>query len=252
MAKVSGRHAVGIHLASPNQISAAAADPQVPGPGFIFPAPKKVATNVAHSGAGATACPSAIPAISFLVVIIFTGVAKVLHFSVVGILHGRRDDVLSASPFAEINQPATFAAEREVFGSLRNRFLADRTFQLDLGLTRHDSIVDGNQRGRRIQLILTKRERKLKEKGSSTRRNQLRSMGLDLCKSWPNSYALVVLVRPDVEQRRLFFGVAAHFIHLVHGDFAAFGFFLAALGAALDFLALFLLARLFLLALVEC
>jgi hypothetical protein len=152
MAKVAGCHAAGIHRASPNQMSAATADPQVPGPGFIFPAPKKVATNVAHSGAGATACPSAIPAISFLVVIIITGVAKVLYFSVVGILHRRRDDVLSTGPFAQINQPATFATEWEVFGSLRNRFLADRTFQLDLGLTRHDSIVDGNPQGRRMDL----------------------------------------------------------------------------------------------------
>jgi hypothetical protein len=62
----------------------------------------------------------------------------------------------------------------------------------------------------------------------------------------------VRLVRADVEQGRLLFGVSPHFVHFIYGDFAAFGFFLAALGAALDFFALFLLAGLFLLALVEC
>jgi hypothetical protein len=54
-----------------------------------------------------------------------------------------------------------------------------------------------------------------------------------------------------VEKRSLLFGVAAEFFHLVHGDFAAFGLFLAALGAAFDFFALFLLAGLFFLTLVE-
>jgi hypothetical protein len=62
---------------------------------------------------------------------------------------------------------------------------------------------------------------------------------------------LIRLVGPDVEHRSLLFGVAPHFIHFVHGDFAACGLFLAALGAALDFFALFLLAGLFFLALVE-
>jgi hypothetical protein len=66
-------------------MSAAAADPQVPGPGFILPAPKKVATNVAHSGAGAAACPSAIAVISVFI----RGVAKILYFSVVAVLHRR-------------------------------------------------------------------------------------------------------------------------------------------------------------------
>ena len=55
---------------------------------------------------------------------------------------------MPAGPFAQINQPATFAAEREVLGRFRSRFLADRTFRVDLGLARHESIVDGKLPGR--------------------------------------------------------------------------------------------------------
>jgi len=137
--KVAGCHAAGIHLPSPNQMSAAAADPQVPGPGFIFPAPKKVATKVAQSEAEASACPSAIPRISFFISV----VAKVLDFTFFRVLHRRGHYIFSAGPFAKINHPATFAAEREVLGAVPDRLLADRALQLDLGFVWHKSIVDG-------------------------------------------------------------------------------------------------------------
>src|ERR1700690_1246810 len=130
----------GIHRASPNQISAAAADPQVPGPGRIFPAPKNVATRVAQSGAGATACPSEIPVISLII----SCVAKLLNFDVVGILHRRGYDILSAGPFAQVNGPAAFTAEREVLGSSGHGLFADRAFRFDFPFPGHQSIVDGD------------------------------------------------------------------------------------------------------------
>ena len=143
-ASAPGCQAGGIHLASTNQASAAPADPHVPGPGINRPAPKKVATTVAQRGAVASARRSDISVGSLAVISFFiSGVAKILYFCVVGILHWRRDNVLSAGPLAQINQPATFAAEREVFSSLRHRLSANRTLQLDLGFARHKSIVDG-------------------------------------------------------------------------------------------------------------
>src|SRR5439155_16511266 len=48
-----------------------------------------------------------------------------------------------AGPLSQINQPATLAAKRKVFSRLGNRLLADRTFQFELRLAGHKSIVDG-------------------------------------------------------------------------------------------------------------
>jgi len=45
-------HAAGRKREMAAQASIVKSDPQVPGPGFRRPAPKKVATSVAHSGAG--------------------------------------------------------------------------------------------------------------------------------------------------------------------------------------------------------
>jgi hypothetical protein len=68
---------------------------------------------------------------------------KILHFLVVGVLHLRRNNVLAAGPFSQINSPATFAAEREVLDRLGHDLLADRTLQFVLWLDGHKSIVDG-------------------------------------------------------------------------------------------------------------
>jgi hypothetical protein len=82
--------------------------------------------------------------ISLLAISVFiSAVTETLYFAVVGVLHWRGDDVLSAGPFAQINQSASFAAEREVLAGLRHGLLADRAFQLDRGFARHRLIVDG-------------------------------------------------------------------------------------------------------------
>lgn len=128
-------------------MSTAAADPHVPGPGLNRPAPKKVAMTVAQSGAAASERLGDVSMISLLGISVFiTAVTGTLYFAVVGVLDWRRDDVLSAGPFAQIIQPATFAAEREVLAGLRHRLLADRAFQLDRGFVRHRLIVDGKPR----------------------------------------------------------------------------------------------------------
>jgi len=145
-ARTPGCQFAGIHLANVHQMSTAAADPHVPGPGRSRPAPKKVATRVAQSGAGGSARRSHISVGSLFI----ASVANILDFRVVGVLHWRGDDILSASPFAQINQPAAVTTEREVLAGLRHGLLADRTLQLDLGLARHSSIVDGKPGGRGI------------------------------------------------------------------------------------------------------
>jgi len=154
-ARTPGCQCVGIHLANVNQMSTAAADPQVPGPGLNRPAPKKVATIVAQSGAAASGRRGDVSRISLLAMSVFiSAVTETLYFAVVGVLHWRGDDVLSAGPFAQINQSASFAAEREVLAGLRHGLLADRAFQLDRGFARHRLIVDGKP-GRQEDAIQT-------------------------------------------------------------------------------------------------
>src|SRR5579864_865871 len=116
----------------------AASDPQVPGPGFRFPIPKKVAIKDAQSGAGAVADDCFAGASVFIAL---TGKARGVYF-VRDIAHRRRDHVLAAGPFTKINQPATFAAKREVLGRSLHGLLADRAFEFCLLLAWHSSILD--------------------------------------------------------------------------------------------------------------
>src|SRR6266700_6506188 len=53
------------------------------------------------------------------------------HLSVIGILHRRRDHVLSTRPLSQIKQPTTLAAERKVFRCALSGLLASGTPQLD-------------------------------------------------------------------------------------------------------------------------
>jgi hypothetical protein len=143
-------------------MSTAAADPQVPGPGLNRPAPKKVAMTVAQGGAAASERLGGVSMISLLAISVFiSAVTGTLYFAVVRILHWRRDDVLSAGPFAQINQSASFAAEREVLNGLLHGLPADRTFQLDRGFARHRLIVDGKRWGQEdaIQTAIAGRPR---------------------------------------------------------------------------------------------
>ena len=58
-ARVSVCQAGETNRLTPSQISTAANDPQVPGPGRNRPTPKKVAIKVAHIGAGESSCEDA-------------------------------------------------------------------------------------------------------------------------------------------------------------------------------------------------
>jgi len=72
----------------------------------------------------------------------------VLYFELVGnVFHGRSDNVFAARPFAKIDEPATFAAEREVRDGAFNRLLAGRAFQFDLVFARHGLIVSARMDG---------------------------------------------------------------------------------------------------------
>jgi hypothetical protein len=140
-------HDIGTALARKNQIRAAAADPQVPGPGRIRPIPKTGAINAAQSGAGRL---GEVLVAAWISVIIFAAgrlgpARRLIQKFVFHIEHRRRDHVLVARPFAQIERPATLTAEREVLAAAGSRLLADRAFQFDLRwrLARHTSIVDG-------------------------------------------------------------------------------------------------------------
>ena len=140
-------HDAGTALARKNQIRTAAADPQVPGPGRIRPIPKTGAINAAQSGAGRL---GEVLVAAWISVIIFArrlGPAlRLIQKFVFHIEHRRRDHILAARPFAQIQRTATLTAEREVLAAAGSRLLADRAFQFDLRwrLARHTSIVDGN------------------------------------------------------------------------------------------------------------
>jgi hypothetical protein len=64
---------------------------------------------------------------------------------VAGVLYRRGDHVLARGPFSEIDQPATFAAEREVLRTDHDGLLANGTLQLNVAFPCHFSIVDGNE-----------------------------------------------------------------------------------------------------------
>jgi len=110
-----------------------ASDPQEPGADRRRPAPKKVATRLAHLGAG------------------FDGLAASLWLSegligVVGIVglwvaQRRGDDVRTTRPLAEVDQTASVAAERELGVSGLHRLLADRAPEFDGALARHSRIA---------------------------------------------------------------------------------------------------------------
>ena len=93
-----------------HQITAAAAEAHVPGPGLSFPIPKNVAIVDAQSGAVAERVVSA-GAMSALIVL--TGKAGLTQIFR-NVPHRRGDNVLSTRPFAEINQTTPLTAEWEI------------------------------------------------------------------------------------------------------------------------------------------
>ena len=87
--------------ATKNQSSVAAIDPQVPGPGFPNPVPKKVAAVHAQS-------------VLLLVVILRRILIQMQAFQNFRVENWRRNAIHAACPFSQIDLPAVIAAEREI------------------------------------------------------------------------------------------------------------------------------------------
>ena len=81
-----------------------ASDPHVPGPGRNRPAPKNVATRVAHRGAGDSIGPGSLW--------FFTSLARVVEIVGLRIVQRGGDDIAAARPLAQVDRAAVFAAER--------------------------------------------------------------------------------------------------------------------------------------------
>src|SRR5271166_3035661 len=92
--------------ASSHQSSAAASDPHVPGPGRRRPAPKKVATQVAHFGADDAGMATSVGLLEGLI-----GVGGIVGFRIV---QWGGDDVSTTRPLAQVDHTAAVGAEREV------------------------------------------------------------------------------------------------------------------------------------------
>jgi len=103
-------------------------DPQVPGPGLRRPAPKKVATTVAQRGA---ALDSVWDVLAMLIVVLGAVGSYILLEIVRSVFQGRGNLIVSAGPFAQVNDAAALTAEREVGIRACNRLLADGATQFD-------------------------------------------------------------------------------------------------------------------------
>ena len=105
--RITGMRAVaGSCAASSHQSIAAASDPQVPGPGWSRPAPKKVATWVAHFGA--------VDAVTAILVGLFEGLIGVGGIVGFRIVQPGGNNVSAARPLAQVDRTAAVAAERKV------------------------------------------------------------------------------------------------------------------------------------------
>src|SRR5208337_5174764 len=119
-----------IQRVSSHQRRTVAADPQLPGPGWSRPVPKKVATSVAQSGAGET------PALRSWASSVFIGIAAFLRH-IGDVAYWRRDYIGSAGPLAQVNQAAAITAEREILVFRLHLLFAGRALKRDRTLVRH-------------------------------------------------------------------------------------------------------------------
>src|SRR5262249_10180689 len=111
--------------------------PQVPGPGCRRPAPKKVAVSHAQAAAGGPAGSCMFwPAGSVTGVFILVGWDRIRV--VAGVRQRWRYHVLAIRPLAEVDQPATLAAEGELGIGVLHRLLADGATQADCAFAGHD------------------------------------------------------------------------------------------------------------------
>ncbi len=105
--------------ASSHQSSPVASAPQVPGPGRSRPAPKNVATSVAHRGAEERGAAGSV----WLLAMPFR-IAEIVGLRVV---QWRRNHIGSAGPFAQIDYTTAVAAERKLGIGLQHDLPASRT-----------------------------------------------------------------------------------------------------------------------------
>lgn len=99
--------------------------------------PKKVATTHAHRVRAVELTSELVPLVVIVLWFRLRSLLEVLeHF---GIENGRADAIASARPFAEIDQAATIAAEREVLVRAQHDRLARGATQADNFLFRHTS-----------------------------------------------------------------------------------------------------------------
>src|SRR5580704_12119378 len=127
--------------------STVSADAQLPGPGRMYPVPKKVPTSVAQSGARDTPKPvegtaGGTPASVFIGVIRAGG-----EFIVRRIRQRRGNDISTAGPFPEIDQAAAIAAKGEVGVFACDCFLAGGALQVG-ALADHRVITRFSRAGR--------------------------------------------------------------------------------------------------------
>lgn len=130
-------HGPGSHRDTMAQTITVAREPQVPGPGFIRPAPKNVATSVAQRGARGRVVTSSGRELGagtlgslVLFIIRMAGVGRWFEF-LIGIGQRGRYDVVSPGPLTQINRAATLAAKREFGVRTLHRILADGATQLE-------------------------------------------------------------------------------------------------------------------------
>jgi len=119
----------GSRKATSHQTSTAAKDPQVPGPGRSRPTPKKVATSVAHLGAGVDVSTTSIGLLDVLI-----GVVDIVGLWIV---QRRGDNIRAAGPLAEVNQSASVAAKRKLGIAGDYDLLACGASQADNAFLRH-------------------------------------------------------------------------------------------------------------------
>ena len=112
-----------------HQSSTAARDPHVPGPGRSRPAPKKVATSVAHLGA--------VVVVEATSVGLFDMAVRIAGIVRLRIVQRSRDHISAARPFTEIDRAATFAAEWEFLIAGDYQLLAGGTPQAATALLLH-------------------------------------------------------------------------------------------------------------------
>src|SRR5271157_1218903 len=118
---------------APRWATLVASEPHVPGPGRNRPAPKNVATSVAHRGAGGS-----VTAASLLLLGALVGIVGIVGLR---IIQRAGDDISATRPLAQVNNTAAHAAERKVGIRGQHDLPAGWTTQAANAFLRHSSVI---------------------------------------------------------------------------------------------------------------